>query len=90
MSAAAHDFIGQLATKPIDGIALIATPQAARLAELLADRDVTTVARESASRSCRYSRSANARPKERPGFVTSFMPMQLVIRSGSIASAWGN
>ncbi len=40
-----NDFIGQLA-KPIDGVALIATPQAARLAELLADRDVTTVARE--------------------------------------------
>src|SRR6267143_2647948 len=41
-----NDFIGQLATKAIDGVTLIATPQAARLAELLADRDVTTVARE--------------------------------------------
>ena len=40
------DFIGQLATTPADGITLIATPQAARLAELLADRDVTAVARE--------------------------------------------
>ena len=41
-----NDFIGQLATTPADGITLIATPQAARLAELLADRDVTAVARE--------------------------------------------
>src|SRR6266550_6231217 len=40
------DFIGQLATAPVDGVTLIATPQAARLAELLADRDVTAVARE--------------------------------------------
>src|SRR5437773_263011 len=40
------DFIGQLATAPVDGVSLIATPQAARLAELLADRDVTAVARE--------------------------------------------
>ncbi|HVD30355.1 MAG TPA: CarD family transcriptional regulator, partial [Methylomirabilota bacterium] len=41
-----NDFIGQLAAKPADGVTLIGTPQAARLAELLADRDVTTVARE--------------------------------------------
>src|SRR5213593_275624 len=41
-----NDFIGQLATMPQGGITLIATPQAARLAELLADRDVTAVARE--------------------------------------------
>src|SRR5438067_1342172 len=40
------DFIGTLATARRDGITLIATPQAARLAELLADRDVTAVARE--------------------------------------------
>src|SRR6266581_833606 len=40
------DFIGQLAMAPVDGVTLIATPQAARLAELLADRDVTAVARE--------------------------------------------
>jgi len=40
------DFIGQLATTPQGGITLIATPQAARLAELLADRDVTAVARD--------------------------------------------
>src|SRR5437773_3219357 len=40
------DFIGQLAATPADGITLIATPQAARLSELLADRDVTAVARE--------------------------------------------
>src|SRR5438445_1652281 len=40
------DFIGPLATTPADGITLSATPQAARLAELLADRDVTAVARE--------------------------------------------
>src|SRR5213592_70984 len=36
-----NDFIGQLAATPADGITLIATPQAARLSELLADRDVT-------------------------------------------------
>src|SRR5207247_4293711 len=41
-----NDFIGQLAATPADGITLIATPQAARLSELLADRDVTAVARE--------------------------------------------
>jgi transcription-repair coupling factor (superfamily II helicase) len=41
-----NDFIGQLATTPQAGTTLIATPQAARLAELLADRDVTAVARE--------------------------------------------
>jgi transcription-repair coupling factor (superfamily II helicase) len=41
-----NEFIDQLATTPVDGITLIATPQAARLAELLADRDVTAVARE--------------------------------------------
>src|SRR5438094_43092 len=40
------DFIGQLATAPVEGVTLIATPQAARLAELLADRDVTAVAQE--------------------------------------------
>ena len=40
------DFIGQLATTRSEGVTLIATPQAARLAELLADRDVTAVARE--------------------------------------------
>src|SRR6267378_8451361 len=40
------DFIGQLANTRIVGITLIATPQAARLSELLADRDVTAVARE--------------------------------------------
>src|SRR5256885_2971811 len=39
-----NDFIGTLATARGDGITLIATPQAARLAELLADRDVTAVA----------------------------------------------
>src|SRR3989475_6098446 len=41
-----NEFIGQLATTPADGVTLIATPQAARLAELLADREVTAVARE--------------------------------------------
>ncbi|HEY8825798.1 MAG TPA: CarD family transcriptional regulator, partial [Candidatus Limnocylindria bacterium] len=41
-----NDFIGQLATTRGEGITLIATPQAARLSELLADRDVTAVARE--------------------------------------------
>src|SRR5947208_1683908 len=40
------EFIGQLSSPPADGITLIATPQAARLSELLADRDVTAVARE--------------------------------------------
>src|SRR5712691_5959691 len=41
-----NEFIAQLATPPADGVTLIATPQAARLAELLADRDITAVARE--------------------------------------------
>src|SRR5213593_3605776 len=41
-----NDFIAQLATMPQGGITLIATPQAARLSELLADRDVTAVAQE--------------------------------------------
>src|SRR4029077_18731110 len=41
-----NDFIGQLATMRAEGITLIATPQAARLAELLADRDVTAAAQE--------------------------------------------
>jgi transcription-repair coupling factor (superfamily II helicase) len=41
-----NEFIGQLATTPAVGITLIATPQAARLAELLADGDVTAVAQE--------------------------------------------
>src|SRR2546427_2291639 len=41
-----NEFIAQLATPPVDGVTLIATPQAARLSELLADRDVTAVARE--------------------------------------------
>src|SRR5213593_3270937 len=40
------EFIAQLSSLPADGITLIATPQAARLSELLADRDVTAVARE--------------------------------------------
>ena len=40
------EFIGQLSSPPADGVTLIATPQAARLSELLADRDVTAVARE--------------------------------------------
>src|SRR6266550_3183316 len=40
------EFIGQLSSPPVDGITLIATPQAARLSELLADRDVTAVAQE--------------------------------------------
>ncbi len=40
------EFIGQLSSLPVDGITLIATPQAARLSELLADRDVTAVAQE--------------------------------------------
>jgi transcription-repair coupling factor (superfamily II helicase) len=42
-----NEFIGQLSSPAVDsGITLIATPQAARLSELLADRDVTAVARE--------------------------------------------
>ena len=41
-----NEFIAQLATPPAEGVTLIATPQAARLAELLADRDITAVARE--------------------------------------------
>ena len=41
-----NELIDRLATAPADGITLIATPQAARLAELLAERDVTAVARE--------------------------------------------
>src|SRR5438552_2035740 len=40
------EFIGQRSSLPVDGITLIATPQAARLSELLADRDVTAVAQE--------------------------------------------
>src|SRR5438309_814329 len=40
------EFIGQLSSLPPDGVTLIATPQAARLSELLADRDVTATARE--------------------------------------------
>src|SRR5438309_1798283 len=41
-----NESIAQLATPPAEGVTLIATPQAARLAELLADRDITAVARE--------------------------------------------
>src|SRR5438270_414574 len=41
-----NEFIAQLATPPAEGVTLIATPQAARLAELRADRDISAVARE--------------------------------------------
>src|SRR5436190_6077151 len=41
-----NDFIGTLATARGGGTRLVATPQAARLAELLADRDIQAVARE--------------------------------------------
>src|SRR5437870_5210839 len=40
------ELIAHLSSLPADGITLIATPQAARLSELLANRDVTAVARE--------------------------------------------
>src|SRR5438270_9393246 len=40
------EFIGQLSSLPPDGVTLIATPQAARLSELLADRDGTATARQ--------------------------------------------
>jgi hypothetical protein len=51
---------------------------------------VTIVAPESANRVCRACRSASARSKDNPGRVTSFMPMQTVIRSGCIESACGS
>src|SRR2546428_2021571 len=40
------EFIGQLSSPPVAGITLFPPPQAARLSELLADRDVTAVAQE--------------------------------------------
>ena len=42
-----NELIDRLAALPADGVTVVATPQAARLAELLSDRDVTAVARES-------------------------------------------
>src|SRR5437899_7023132 len=64
-----NDFIAQLATPPAEGITLIATPQAARLAELLADRDITAVARETVADTPQPGSLVVARVPLAEGFV---------------------
>src|SRR5438105_10323008 len=64
-----NEFIGQLLSPPLDGITLIATPQAARLSELLADRDVTAVARETVADSPALRPLVGARVPLAEGFA---------------------
>src|SRR5205809_1130080 len=64
------EFIGQLSSPPVDGITLIATPQAARLSELLADRDVTAVAQETVADTPAPGSLVVARVPLADGFVT--------------------
>src|SRR5205809_3575906 len=64
------EFIGQLSSLPVDGITLIATPQAARLSELLADRDVTAVAQETVADTPAPGSLVVARVPLADGFVT--------------------
>src|SRR5205809_2036600 len=71
-------FIGQLSSPPVDGITLIATPQAARLSELLADRDVTAVAQETVADTPAPGSLVVARVPLADGFVTPELGLRLV------------